>query len=348
MQKEPYLIASDESLTNIVAVIGKDYNEFVRNITKLFPCKGAALVQKLVNGKQDQLYRTSTVYKKRCRIRKARLVYSPSKELKKLQRLLDTFIRGQYADHASSHGFVTGRSPRTAAEAVKAVENLNEKELTNLDISGAFPAITGRVIRKLLRHETKDSLNNWQINILSKIATTSNDRLATGAPSSPAIFNWRLTSADQELEKITTPRNWKAVRYADDISIVHYRTQKNEVVKTVINLLKNYGLRVERKKLKTFRKDTKIITGIVIRHGRLGAPRKTRRIHRAIAHQMSQHYPAIESKNRYEATELYRQIWATPTTEARTKGSQEAQLCGFAAYEIGIVRRTQETTMLNL
>jgi hypothetical protein len=188
----------------------------------------------------------------------------------------------------------------------------------------------------------KTPLSNWQINILAKIATTSNDRLATGAPSSPAFFNWRMTSADQQLEDICSTRGWKAVRYADDITIVHYRTQKKEVIRLTINLLSKIGLSIERKKLKTYRKEVKKITGIIIQDGKLGIPRQLRRIHRAIAHQLSWKYPKVAAKNRYEATELYRQIWAIPFPEARKKDSSTAQLCGFAAYGIHALGRLQK------
>jgi hypothetical protein len=329
--------AFSESLTDIVSVVGSNYKEFVRNLTDLFPDKGAALARTLANGKQDGLYRKGTVYKKRAKIRKARIVYSPVKPLKRLQKMLDVFVRQQFTDHESSHGFVTGRSTRTAAEAVKAEKNLNEKEVTNIDVRGAFQSITGRVIRKMLRHDTKVSLNNWQINIITKLATTSNDRLATGAPSSPAIFNWRMTAADLELEKLNTPRNWRAVRYADDISVIHYRTQKQEVIRKVVNLLSAFGLAIERKKLKTFRTQTKIITGIVIRFGELGMPRKLRRIHRALAHKIGNYYTAVKTGNRYGAEELHRQIKSIPTDLTRQKGSIEAQLVGFAAYGLHIL-----------
>jgi hypothetical protein len=336
MQNEHPEIAFGKSLTDIVSVVGNNYKEFVRNLTDLFPSKGAALAGMLARGKQDQLYRTGTVYKKRAKVRKARTVYSPVKPLKRLQRMLDVFVRQQFNDHESSHGFVTGRSTRTAAEAVKNEKNLNEKEMTNLDVKGAFPSITGRVIRKMLRYDAKVSLNNWQINIITKLATTSNDRLATGAPSSPSIFNWRMTAVDHELEKLTTPRAWKTIRYADDISIIHYRTQKSEVISQVVNLLNKFGLTVERKKLKTYRHNTKIITGIVVRFEKLGIPRKIRRIQRAIAHQLGHCYKAVKARNRYDASELHKLIEAIPP-EVRRKDSIEAQQVGFAAYGLHVL-----------
>jgi hypothetical protein len=148
-----------------------------------------------------------------------------------------------------------------------------------------------------------------------------------------------MTAADHELEKLNTPRAWRAIRYADDISIIHYRSQKSEVIRKVVNLLSAFGLEIERKKLKTFRTPTKIITGIVIRFGELGMPRKLRRIHRAIAHKIGTCYQAVRPSNRYDAAELHRQIKSIPTELQRQKGSIEAQLVGFAAYGLHILGR---------
>ncbi len=334
MQNEIPINASAESLTDIVAIVGENYNQFVKNLQVLFPRTGKAIAQMLVKGNQDRLYHTFNVYKKRAKVRKARLVYSPRTELKILQGKLEQFVSGQFIDHATSHGFVVGKSTRTAAEAVKATPHLNEKEATNLDIKGAFPAISGRAIRTLFRHRASAKLNNWQINILTKIATNSADRLATGAPSSPTIFNWRLTAADKEIEKLCQSKGWKAVRYADDITIIHYRTQKKEVIEKMTGLLEIFDLKIERSKLKTFRGTLKKITGITVQNGQLRISRQLRRTHRAIAHRLAAYYPAIVSRNVYDCSESYQAIKAIPEAIAYQSGTPEAQAKGFWAYVI--------------
>ena len=344
MQVETQNHASNEDLTSIVAVIGRDYNEFVKNMQVLFPATGKEIVKMLTGGKQDRLYHTFDVYKKRSRVRKARLVYSPRKELKHLQRQLDQFVREQFEDHKSSHGFVQGRSTRTAAETVRATANLNEKELTNLDIQGAFPAISGKAVRSLLRNKAKTDLNNWQINILAKIATNSSDRLATGAPSSPTIFNWRMTAADKEIEQLCERKGWKFIRYADDVSVIHYRTQKKEVVEKITGLLERFDLKIERSKLKTFRGTLKKITGITVQDGVLRISRQLRRLHRAIAHRLANHYEGIEVKNIYSESESYQSIKAIPEAAAFQAGSPEAQAKGFWAYNLHAIKTTTKTS----
>jgi hypothetical protein len=246
---------------------------------------------------------------------------------------LDRLVRLQYTANTHSHGFESGRSTRTAAEHIKTVPNLNEKEVTNIDIAGAFPAVTGRQIRSLLRHKTNTShqLSNWQINILAKIATTSDDRLATGSPCSPAFFNWRLTSLDAELEKATEARHWDFVRYADDISIVHHRTQKQAAVKLVIGILKKFDLSIAREKLKTFRGTMKAVLGLVVTPDSIEIPRKIRRTFRSVLKQLGTGEGHL---NKFPLGIAYKVIAAIDKELAFTKGTLEAQAMGYAAYVI--------------
>jgi hypothetical protein len=286
----------------------------------------------LANNKQDALYSNFSVFKKRCRKRKARKIWSPERILKLIQGDLDRFVRLQYTANTHSHGFEGGRSTRTAAEFIKNIPNLNEKELTNIDIAGAFPAITGKQIRSLLRHKCKETFSNWQINILSKIVTTSNDRLATGSPCSPAFFNWRLTSLDAELEKATETQQWSFIRYADDISIVHYRTQKNRAIRLVIKLLKKFDLFIARDKLKTYRKYKKRVLGLIVTPDSIEIPRQLRRTFRSILRKIST--KEFYCLNKFSLSEAYSIIKMQDKALTRIKGTLEAQATGFAAYVI--------------
>ncbi len=283
-------------LPDIITIIGNDYNGFVRNLERGFPGKGQ-YIARLITTNQDRLYKTFPVYKKRGNTKKARTVYSPVKILKTLQKSLALFAEKQFESHPNSHGFTNGKSTRTAAEQIKGTANINEKEITNLDIKGAFPAISGKVLRSLFRHKTKTKLNAWQVYILSKIACNSEDRLATGAPSSPVLFNWRLTAADFEIERAFKKKNWDFIRYADDISVIHYRTQKREAIELMTRILGKFDLRIERSKLKTFHKTLKTVVGLNVQFGEITIPRKIRRTIRGITHQLKD--VGLISKNNY-------------------------------------------------
>jgi hypothetical protein len=335
-KKSPELIAFENDPIDILTILGNNYQHLVRILEGYFPGKGKYVVQALVNGKADDLYSNFFVIKKRSKDGKKRLIFNPSGILKAIQEKLDRQLRLEFENHTNSHGFVTGRSTRTAAEEILKTEHINEKELTNIDVAGAFPAITGKVVRSLLRHKAKTAFSNWQINIIAKIACTSADRLATGAPSSPTIFNWRLTTFDHELEKAIESKGWKFIRYADDISIVHYRTQKKEAISTVIKLLKPLGLEIERKKLKSYHRNLKKIVGLNIQAGKISIPRKIRQTARALAFYLKDY--GIKTQNAYTVPESLSNIGKLPFALRRTKGSLEAQLGGFFAYYIHALR----------
>jgi RNA-directed DNA polymerase len=276
------------------------------------------------------------VYKKRGNTKKARKIFSPVGILKELQNLLTTFAENQFVSHPCSHGFVKERSTRTAAEQLKATPNISEKEITNIDVKGAFPAITGRVVRSLLRHKAKQRLTPWQVNVLSKIACNSSDALATGSPSSPVLFNWRLTSADYEMEYAFKKHGWTFIRYADDISVIHYRTQKKLAIQTVIGILNQFGLVIAREKLKTYHNDLKKIVGINLQSGELSIPRKIRRSMRALTHQLRT--SGVISANRINKGLAYYNLQRIDRDLIRKKGTIEAAAAGFMAYIIHVER----------
>jgi hypothetical protein len=334
MQKDPNKIAVELDPVQIVALIGKCYNEFVQNAETLFPGEGREFVRLLVN-KRDRLYHDFEISKRNTD--KKRLITAPCEILKCLQKGLSKLVAEQFENHDISHGFVKGRSTRTAAEALKKVGNIIEKETTNIDVQGAFPAISGRVIRKMLRHDSKIEFTNWQIVILSKIATRENDKLSTGAPSSPVIFNWRLTSFDKEISAAAKKRGWSIVRYADDISVVHYRTQKREAIELVKRMLEPLGLEIERRKLKTYKSGYIAALGLVITDNNIRIRRSARRKMRGLANRFRG--KCLEAaQNIYthrDAGEIRRRL---PEKFAGMKHSVTATLAGYCAYLIGIDR----------
>jgi RNA-directed DNA polymerase len=321
---------------SIITIVGKSYKEFCYNLELVFPGKGIYIARQLCGNRQDSLYRCFDAYKRRGNTKKARKIYSPVSILKELQKLLVTFAEDQFVSHPCSHGFVKGRSTRTAAEQLKATPNINEKEITNIDIKGAFPAVSGKKVRSLLRHKTNQKLTPWQVNVISKIACNSNDALATGSPCSPILFNWRLTTADYELEYAFKKHGWTFIRYADDISVIHSRTEKKLVIKTVITILNKFDLVIAREKLKTYHNNLKKIVGINLQFGELSIPRKIRRSMRALTHQL-RNSGVISANQIHKGLALYN-LKRIDRSLIKEKGTIEAAAAGFMAYVIHVER----------
>jgi hypothetical protein len=245
-------------------------------------------------------------------------------------------VESQYEHHDISHGFVKGRSPRTAAEVVKKIPHLVSKCSTNIDVKGAFPAISGRMIRSLLRNSSNLNLSPWKVKFLSHIATKGDDRLATGSPASPAIFNWKLTKFDSELEAATKKRGWQVIRYADDITVVHEIGQKQDAIELVIRMLKPMGLKIERRKLKSYKAGYTFILGLIVTNQTIRSRRVTRRTMRGLAHGYA--HLLGKAKNVYSHSDAGIIRSLLPDCYVGIRDSLTAKLAGHCAFLIGVDR----------
>jgi hypothetical protein len=326
-------IASELTLEDILTLSGESYNECLQNFETVFPGIGRQFVQ-LLYGNRDRLYHSFKIPKRGSD--DMRTIYAPNHLLKACQRGLAKVIDSQYEHHDISHGFVEGRSPRTAAEVVKKIPHLVSKCSTNIDVKGAFPAITGKMIRSLLRHSTNLNLSPWKVKFLSHIATKGDDRLATGSPASPTIFNWRLTKFDSELETATKKRGWKVIRYADDITVIHEIGQKQDAIELVVRMLKPLGLQIERRKLKSYRAGYTFILGLVVTSHSIRSRRVTRRTMRGLAHGYA--HIIGKAKNFYNHSDAGIIRSLLPDSWTALKGSLTAKLSGHCAYLIGVDR----------
>ncbi len=328
-----YDVASELTPDHILSLLGESYNECAWNFEREFPGIGRTFVQLLVN-KRDRLYHSFKIPKRNTD--EKRTISAPNHLLKAIQRGLAKMVEGQFENHEISHGFVKGRSPRTAAEVIKRIPHLISKCSTNIDIKGAFPSITGKAIRSLLRHDANLGLSNWKINILSKLATRENDRLSTGSPASPVIFNWRLSKFDGEIKAATNKRGWRVIRYADDITIVHEIGEKREAIELVVRMLRPLGLQIERRKLKSYKSGYTFILGLIVTPQTIRARRVTRRTMRGLAHSYA--HLLGKAKNVYSHSDAGIIRSLLPDCFKAMRGSLTAKLAGHAAYLIGVDR----------
>jgi hypothetical protein len=146
-----------------------------------------------------------------------------------------------------------------------------------------------------------------------------------------------MTSFDNELEKAAGARSWTIVRYADDITIVHYRTQKKEAVELVIRMLAPLGLQIERKKLKTYKSGYVKALGLVVTDTSIKIVRKARRTMRGLARKFLGK-SVLKVKNAYSHEEAGQIRQRMNDRFARLKYSTTAVLAGYCAYLIGIDR----------
>ena len=170
-----------------------------------------------------------------------RLIESPKRELKELQRRILSAILDRVPAHPAVHGFVKGRSIATFASF-----HAGQRVLLRLDLENFFPAFPAARVQALFRtlgypEQVADRLGGicsnaapcsiWKNRPL-EIDTKSwreagilyaRPHLPQGAPTSPALANITAFRLDCRLAGLARSAGAVYTRYADDLAFSWWR-----------------------------------------------------------------------------------------------------------------------------
>jgi len=132
----------------------------------------------------------------------------PISELKGVQRAINRKILSEFPVDECVHSYVTARSILTAAR-----EFCPGRAVLKVDIEDFFPSITFVRVLGLFKALGFSDAASF---ILARL-TTFGDRLAQGAPTSPAISNLIMRGIDLRLKRLATTWELKYLRYSDDM-----------------------------------------------------------------------------------------------------------------------------------
>lgn len=202
--------------------------------------------------------------------KKKRVIDSPSKELKAIQRwILTNYLNGlPISNHAN--GFVKGRGIKRNAQF-----HLNKLFILSIDIKDFFPSTTQKqVFDSLSKHfEDKDLCLK-----LAKLCTFKR-RLPQGAPTSPVLSNIVFKDIDDKVERFCNTKFVVYSRYADDL--VFSCNTKSTLVETysfINNLLPSHGYFINKTKTRYLSgKGRMSITGVNINDGKLTVQKDIKR-----------------------------------------------------------------------
>jgi RNA-directed DNA polymerase len=225
-----------------------------------------------------------------------RLLAAPHQRLAKAQRWVLQNVLAQLEVTAYAHGFVSGRSTVTNAQAHVA-RNL----VVNLDLKDFFPTVTFPRIRGFFQSLGYSPAASTVLGLLvtesPRMAVEHDGRLLwvaigdralpQGACTSPALSNLVTRKLDRRLAGATKKLGWAYTRYADDLTFstdaVHKRDLKL-VLARVRHIVREEGFVVNEKKGRVQRAASRQeVTGIVV-NDKLGVPREEVRRLRAILH----------------------------------------------------------------
>lgn len=214
----------------------------------------------------DNYYKSFYLYRRK----KKRIIDSPNKEMKAIQKWILRNILDHIQVHTKATGFVKGKGIKR-----NAAFHLNKQFIMCLDIKDFFPSITLDAIYKSLLLEINDSELAYKI---SKICTFKK-YLPQGAPTSPAISNIVFRPIDEKITHLCNKRMVSYSRYADDLTFSCNNKQvlidlKNDISSILYDnkfLLNNKKFRI------MSGKNCVKVTGLIINSGKPTVGRELKR-----------------------------------------------------------------------
>jgi len=168
---------------------------------------------------------------------KARHLYVPEPELKRLLRRIKKIILDPLPLEAAAHGGVRGKSPRTNAEC-----HLAKRCLVTVDVKQFFPQVRHSVVYRMFRAEF--GFGRDVARTLTRL-TTYRAQLPQGSPTSTAIANLLLTMPlDRLVGTAAQDRNVDYSRFVDDTAMSG--DNPRPLINDVARQLSTRGLRIHR------------------------------------------------------------------------------------------------------
>ena len=196
-----------------------------------------------------------------------RLIETPTPELKRVLRTLNSFLQSVYFFEKSSaaYGFITGVANDDDRRNVvtNARKHLGKKYLLNIDLKDFFHTIKREQVVFIFA-EAPFQLRGELPDLLADL-TTFHGRLPLGAPTSPTLSNFACRALDAELIAFAKDMLWTFTRYADDMSFSSNQAFPAEKLNSVRSIIEKSGFAVNERKVQLFGPDDeKIVTGLLV------------------------------------------------------------------------------------
>ena len=223
----------------------------------------------------DKLYYSYYIKKKSG---KFRTIDSPNKELKGVQRWINTYYLDQIVLPDCVHGFRKNHSIRTNASP-----HLGRKYIYCIDLKDFFPTITFSDVQSLFKSL---GFSDDASTVLANLCTYKG-YLPQGAVTSPSISNIVFSSIDKEIQSLCSKRRVNYTRYADDLS---FSSNNKQVLVEVVDLVKSeiiskstFNINETKSRLMSGQK-ANIVTGIRLNSNKLSIGNRKKKLLRAKLH----------------------------------------------------------------
>lgn len=202
---------------------------------------------------------------------KKRLIETPNKKLKRLQKRLAYSLQGAYemVKPDCVYGFILSTADELETRNIytNAQQHVQSKWVLGLDLKNFFHAISDRNVQDILRKPPFGFSKNATA-CLTKLVTFQK-RLPMGAPTSPVLSNWYCLEMDHQLLKLSKKYQWTYTRFADDMTFSSQTKIKSTQLDEIQKIIQECGLVLNQEKIRICRtKDEPEITGLLLKEGK--------------------------------------------------------------------------------
>ncbi|MGB1216773.1 MAG: reverse transcriptase family protein [Saprospiraceae bacterium] len=199
---------------------------------------------------------------------KKRLIESPSKKLKWIQKKLAFYFQSIYTGllPSCSYGFVMHIADREEIRDIysNAMAHVEKKWVYGLDLKDFFHAISQERITAMLR-KPPFQFSKSASQCLSQLVCF-NGRLPMGSPCSPVLSNLICLGLDEDLETLALKNGWTYTRFADDMTFSGMNEFDDDAQQSIRKCIQAHQFIINEKKTNQTRdSDGPEITGLVIK-----------------------------------------------------------------------------------
>lgn len=195
-----------------------------------------------------------------------RIIQAPSKELKQVQKKLNSALQTSYSFHRpmTTFGFCRNEEEDFRSSIVKNAEpHIGMKYLLGMDLQDFFPSIPARKVKDLLIGPLFQMPR--EIAILMTLLMTYEGKLPVGAPTSPVLSNFICLDLDEKLAAFSSENHLNYTRYADDISFSSNQYFDRNTIDAIKKTIQDQGFTINEKKFRIQTKNKKqVVTGLIV------------------------------------------------------------------------------------
>lgn len=223
-----------------------------------------------------------------------RVIHSPIRDIKYLQRWILKNILLKIDSHQSSNGFDpkdsikknalkhTGKDALLKMDLQRFFDSINEKRIYGIFYSmGYHPNLSvslAKICTILPDSEFKSSFKKDETKLKNKILNSEEGFLPQGAPTSPKLANLVSRKLDNRLNGLASKNKVDYTRYADDLTFSGEEKTLRKIKSVINHIILDENFFVNHKKSRIYKRGMPLlVTGVSVHNNKVTVPKKKKK-----------------------------------------------------------------------